>query len=207
MTAKQTRRLLIVAFVLSFLIHLLVVLFVRWPFRPPEEQVQIVHVTRVRPIRIARVTPPPPPPSPAPTVAPATAPPRRPAHQAVHGTTAGPTAATPAPTPAAPSPTPAPTATLNCAKSDTPVEIAASPAPPEIPAAARTTTTGGIARINVAVNAAGAVTAASIAQTTGDSQLDLIAVEMAREARYTPATHGCKPVASQYAYTVRFVAW
>ena len=209
MTAKQTRRLLIVAFVLSLLIHLVVVVFVRWPFRPPEEQVQIVHVTHVRPIRIARVTPPPPPtpsPAPAPTVAPTTAP-HRVAHHATAGAAPGPRAATPAPRPAAPSPSAAPTATPNCVKNDTPAVVAASPPPPELPPAARTLTTGGTARINVTVDAAGAVTAAAIAQTSGDSQLDLIAVEMAREARYTPATHQCKPVASQYAYTVRFVAW
>lgn len=208
MTAKQTRRLLIVAFVLSLILHLIAAGFLRWPFKPSEEdQPQIIHVVHIRQIRIARATPtPPPPPSPkpvrsaAPTASPAVA------HRAtaVRGTLPAQSARTVA---QAASPSPAATATPNCLRTDTPVTIAASPPPPEIPASARTSQTGGTARIDVTIDSSGNVTAAAIGQTSGDGQLDQIALLMAREARYAPATHACKPVTSQYAYTVKFVAW
>jgi periplasmic protein TonB len=207
MTAKQTRRLLIVAFVLSLIVHLIVVLFVRWPFRPAANDVAVVHIEHIRPIRILHVTPPPRPPSPAPTIAPTTAPRRvRPRAVSANGTRPV-VAAPPAATPAAPPPTPVASATPNCAKGDTPVTVAASPPPPDIPPNARDSTTGGTARVRVNVNANGAVTSATIAQSSGDSELDLIAMSMARAATYAPATHACKPVASQYAYAVKFVPW
>ena len=207
MTTKQTRRLLIVAFALSLLVHLIVVLFVHWPYRRPSDVVAVVHIEHIRPLRIARMTPPPRTPAPAPTAAPTIAP-RRIAKRAVSTNGTHPAAAAPpASTPAASPPTPVASATPNCAKTDTPVTVAASPPPPEIPPGARASTTGGTARVRVDVNAQGAVTSATIAQTSGDSQLDLIAMSMARAAAYAPAMHACKPVASQYAYTVKFIAW
>lgn len=208
MTAKQTRRLLIVAFVLSLVLHLVAAGFVRWPFKAPEEQPQVIQVMRIRQIRIARVTPtpePPPSPKPAATSAPTAAPAKVRRPSAVRGSLARGTGRSPEP--ASPSPTPLATATPNCLTNDTPVTIAASPPPPDIPPSARTSQTGGTARIMVTIDPSGNVTNAAIGQTSGDAQLDQIALLMAREARYTPAMHACKPVASQYAYTVRFVAW
>ena len=57
------------------------------------------------------------------------------------------------------------------------------------------------------LDANGQVTGASVTQSTGNSSLDLVAVAMARDARYTPALHECKPVASAYTFSVKFVAW
>lgn len=210
MTEKQTRRLFIVAFALSLLIHVVAVTFVRWPFNPKDETMQVVHVVHVRRIRIARVpTPPPPTPAPAPTAAPTIAPKTvhaRPHRVSAHGIrpigTAGPLV-----TPAAPSPSPRASATPNCANHDTPVIVAVSPPPPDIPASVRGAAKSGTTRVRVDVSAAGAATGETIAQSGGDPALDSIALAMAKAAAYTPATQACKPVAGTYTYAVRFVAW
>jgi outer membrane biosynthesis protein TonB len=46
-----------------------------------------------------------------------------------------------------------------------------------------------------------------VAQSTGNSSLDLVAVSMAREAHYDPPLHDCKPIAGAATFSVKFVAW
>ena len=72
MNAKQTRRLFIVAFALSLLVHLIAVLFIHWRvITPNDEGPTVVHIAHIHLVRITRVpTPPPPTPVPAPTAAP-----------------------------------------------------------------------------------------------------------------------------------------
>jgi TonB family protein len=207
MSAKQARRLLIVAFALSLLIHLIVTLFVRWPYRPSPEQYQVVRLVRLHPTRIAHIsTPPPQTPKPVPTIAATTAP-SRPVHSrpGERGFRSGPphvvrTAAPPVPSASA-APTP------NCFKADTPAQVVASPPPPDIAPNARGQATSGTARVRVTIDPQGNVQNATVAASSGNSSLDLVAVTMARDAQYAPATHACKAVASDYIFSVRFVAW
>jgi len=73
--------------------------------------------------------------------------------------------------------------------------------------AARADGTSGISLIKVQIDAQGAVTSAAVSQGTGNSSLDLVALAMARGARYSPALHECKPVAAAYTFSVKFYAW
>jgi TonB family protein len=200
MDNKRARRFLIVAFALSLLIHLIVTQAVRWPFQAPEEEVQIVHMEHVRTTRIAHVpTPPPHTPRPAPSAV-VTSAPKKVALGNGPGTRAQ--IATPAPT-IAPTPTAAPT--QNCTTSDTPVQVVATPAPPEeIAPAARADHITNVARIRVIVDPNGSVSSATVLQSSGSSSMDLVAVSLARAAQYAPATHACKAIASDYTFQVRF---
>ena len=82
-----------------------------------------------------------------------------------------------------------------------------TPAPPDIPLETRASGTSGTALVSVQLDAAGQVTGASVMQSTGNSSLDLVAVTMARDARYAPALRDCKPVVSAYTFSVKFEAW
>jgi len=207
MNRQQTRRLLIVAFALSLLIHLIVTLFVRWPYKPSPEQYQVVRLVRLRTIRIAHIaTPPPQTPKPAPTAAPTKAPASHAArtHPGERGVRSGPPQIAKT---SAPSPPPSPVPTTNCAQSDTAVQVVASPPPPDIAAPARGDATNGIARVRVTIDPQGNVQNATVVASSGNPSLDLVAVTMARNAQYAPATRACKAIASDYVYSVRFVAW
>jgi protein TonB len=103
--------------------------------------------------------------------------------------------------------TPAATPTSGCAQSTTAAAVVSTPAPPDIPLQARAEGTSGTALVSVQLDASGTVTGATVTQSTGNSSLDLVAVGMARDARYSPALRDCKPVASAYVYSVKFVAW
>jgi len=205
MDNKRTRRFLIVAFALSLLIHLALTGIIRWPFAPESDEVQVVRIEHLHATRIAHV-PPPPPHTPAP-------PPR---HVSVHVARA--TAVSPNSSPgegrvvtAATEPpaslTPAPTATPNCAANDTPVQMIASPPPPDIAPGARGDQKSGIASVRVIVNPQGAIESAIVIASSGSPSLDQVALSMARSAQYTPATHACKAVAADYTYSVKFTAW
>jgi TonB family protein len=200
MDNKRARRFLIVAFALSLLIHLIATQAIRWPFQPPEEEVQIIHMEHVRTTHIAHVpTPPPHTPRPAPSAVVTTAP-KKVALGVGHGTLAH--AATPAPT-VAPTPTAVPT--QNCTASDTPVQVLATPAPPaEIAPAARADRITNVARIRVVIDPTGSVSSATVLQSSGSSSMDLVAVSLARAAQYAPATHACKAIASDYTFQVKF---
>jgi TonB family protein len=203
MDSKRTRRFLIVAFALSLLLHLILSGVIHWPLNPSNQAEQIVHVARLNVTHVVRTPRPLPTPPPvvhraAVRVAKATA-------VNPHGHTGEGRAvyATPAPTepPATPSPAPA------CSGTDTPVQLIASPAPPDIAPAARSDRISGIAQIHVTVSPEGAVENANVASSSGSTSLDLVALTMAKSAEYSPATHACKAIASDYTFSVRFIAY
>lgn len=204
---KRAQRLLLVAFALSLLIHLIVALILRPPTPTTENQAEVVSIEH-RPATIAvnPVTPPPPRPktTPAPH-APSSAPPRK----GPEG--GGPGAGTPAPTPpppaAAATPQPSPAASAGCTHANSAAAVVATPGPPEIALETRASGTSGTAVVGVQLDPTGQVTSANVTQSTGNSSLDLVALGMARDARYAPALHDCKPIASEYAFSVKFVAW
>jgi TonB family protein len=204
MSVRQSRNLLLIAFAISLLIHLIFALnFHRRGSESPTdiEVVQIEH----RSIQInVQKTPPPvrPKHTPAPVSSPAPKPTASGSKPAGNG---GKAVATPAPTPA---PTAAATVASNpCGRNDAEAALTTPPTPPVIPVSARGDGTSGTTVVKVQLDDKGAVLATAVAQTSGNQALDLIAVGMARDASYTPASHNCKAVAAAYEFSVRFAAW
>ena len=72
---------------------------------------------------------------------------------------------------------------------------------------ARSDGTSGTTIVKVQLDDKGAVLGTTVAQTSGNQALDLIAVGMARDASYSPASRNCKAVAAVYEFSVRFAAW
>ena len=205
---KRVPRLLVVAFALSLLVHLIVALLAHPPSPTPENQAEVVSIEH-RPATIAVMkmrTPPPPPPraTPAPRTASSASPARK--GPGVAGTTGG---SSVVPTPVAAPPTSKPVATSNagCAQANIAAAVVATPSPPDIAPDTRASGTSGTALVNVQLDSGGQITDTRIAQSTGNASLDLVAVTMARDARYAPALRDCKPVASAYTFSVKFVAW
>jgi TonB family protein len=204
MDDKRTRRLLIVAFALSLLVHLILSGVIRWPLHPSQGSEQIVHVAQ---LQVLHVMPPPHTPKPVPSHAPPVH--RTPVHvarvtavnprsntseaRAVLGT-------------ATPQPTLAPTATPDCSN-DTPVQLVSEPPAPEISPDARGGHVSGITQVRVVVNASGGIESANVVASSGSDALDLVAVGMAKDAQYAPAMHACKAIASDYTFSVRFIAY
>jgi TonB family protein len=210
MNAGRARRLLIAAFAISLLVHLIFALFAHRTFeeRPANlETVTIVH----RRLSLTKMHTPPPRPraTPVPRPAPTSRPLPKRAH-ATQSTGEGPgKLAKPTPIPAStPMPSPAPSSVANsCANADLAALVTATAAPPDIPIAARAEGTAGIAQITVQLDAQGVVKQTSIARSTGNPALDTIAATMAKSARYSPALHNCKPTPSAYTFSVKFFAW
>jgi protein TonB len=211
MDSRRTRRLLIAAFALSLLVHLIIASGLRWP--SPIDRTQQTEIVRVatltRVTHAVRVptpaphTPPPPTASPSPVfkkAAPASGT-KSSSGAGAAGTPAPPVTPVPTPVPA-PAQTPAP-----CEKADIPAAVASPPPPPELTPEARAAGTSGIARVRVSLDPSGAVQNATVASSSGSNALDLAAMSMARNARYTPALHLCKAVAADYIYSVKFQAW
>jgi periplasmic protein TonB len=205
---KRGPRLLLVAFALSLLLHAIVALVMHPPVPTLENQAEVVSIVH-RPATIAVTkVPTPPPPRPKQTPAQKTsnsAPPARKGPGAAGNAGAG----TPAPIPAvaAATPAPAPSANAGCSNANAPAAVLATPSPPDIALDVRASGTSGVAQVNVQLDANGQVTGAGVTESTGNSSLDLVAVAMARDARYSPALRDCKPVASAYTFSVKFVAW
>lgn len=201
------RRLLLAAFAISLLIHLIWALLVRRSLPPQETQVETVTIRH----RLTMTRMPTPAPRPKRTPLPHPIATSRPLPRATHatqpvGAQGGVGRATAAPP--TPAPTAAPTATANpCEKNDIDAVVLSTPAPPDIPVAARTDGTSGTTLVNVKLDARGAITGAAISQSSGNPSLDVVALGMARDSTYSPATHDCKPVASTYTFSVKFVAW
>ncbi len=217
MYVKRSRTLLIAAAVVSLLVHLILAGYVRWPVfdRSPEQE----RLTRIRILRVARRVPQTPQPTPAPTpirtpavrasiVPPAIAA-RGSKGLAPAKTLAVPAAGTPPPR-AKPAPTPAATATASgpCAgHADTDPTVAATPDAADIPPQARASKASGTAAVRVSLDAEARVLQANLTVSSGNAGLDAVAVQMARGASYTPKYVGCKAVAGDYTFTVKFVAW
>ncbi len=207
---KRIPRLLVIAFALSLLVHLIVALIVRPPAPTPQGPAEVVSIEH-RPATIAVTklrTPPPPPPNrtPAPRTV-SSAPPRKPTGLEGPAGTAYGTPPAPTPAPATPPPPLAATSAAGCAQPNAAAAIAASPGPPDIAPAARAEGTGGVALVRVQIDPSGQVTGTGVIQSTGNSSLDVVAVAMARDARYSPALRDCKPIAGDYTFSVKFVAW
>ena len=205
---KRVPRLLLIAFALSLLAHLIVALILHPPTPTPENQAEVVSIEH-RPASIAVTKVPTPPPPPRPKPAPRVESSAHPARKGPGPAPAPGGAGSAAPTPIAATPTPQPvrTSSLGCAQANTQAVVVATPVPPDIPVGARASGTNGTALVSVQLDANGQVSGTNVTQSTGNSSLDLVAVAMARDSRYTPALHDCKPVASAYTFSVKFVAW
>jgi TonB family protein len=205
-SSRRARRLLLAAFAISLLIHAVVALFMHPPRAPVEPQLEKVTIHRV--VAVTKLVTPPPQPKHTPVPHPVES--SRPAPRATRATQsigAGGTGhATPAPTPqpVASSPTPA---GPGCGQPNADAAVVATPAPPEIPVSVRAQGTSGIALVAVQLDAQGAVTNVRVSQSTGNPSLDLVAVGLARNAQYAPATRACKAIASTYTFSVKFVSW
>lgn len=205
---RRAQRLLVAAFVLSLLVHAIVALFLHPPRAQIENQPEVVGIFH-RSVTIAAAHPTPRP-SPARTIAPRVVALARPpakngkAAQAVAG---GSGHAKAAPTPPPATPPPAVATAGACKSPDAAAAVIATPGPPDIAPDVRAEDTSGIAAVKVSLDASGQVLDAAVAQSTGNSSLDLVAVGMARNARYSAALHDCKAVAGSYTFSVKFVAW
>jgi protein TonB len=205
MSARNSRNLLLAALAISLLLHLIFALnFHRRGSESPTD-IEVVRIEHRSIVIRARKTPPPrahPKQTPAPKSSPAPKPTASGGKPARNGAESAPTAA----------PTPAPTAAATiasnpCGRNDAEAALATPPPPPVIPVSARADGTSGTTVVKVQLDDKGAVLATSVAQTSGNQALDLIAVGMARDASYSPASHNCKPVATAYEFSVRFAAW
>lgn len=203
---RRARRVLLVAFALSLVLHAIVALVLHPATADFQTQPEAVSVVRRSTMIVAHNTPPPPRHTQTPSPR-NLAPPRPRASGAAvarsEGGGAGRSTAAPPPAPTAvPS-----AAGAGCAEPNAAAAVVATPPPPDIPEAVRADHTSGIALVSVALDAQGAVSGASVAQSTGNSSLDLVAVSMARDARYSAPLHDCKPVAGNATFSVKFVAW
>ena len=205
---RRAQRLLVAAFVISLLVHAIVALLAH-PWRERQENqpevVGIYHRSVI--ISTARQTPRP---RPAPTIAPrvvALSHPHAKTGKAAQATSGGSGRATPAPETPAPQTPPPAVAGTTCRTADVAAAVISTPAPPDIPVDTRADDTSGVAAVKVSLDPEGQVLAAAVAESTGNSSLDLVAVGMARDARYSAPLHDCKPVAGSYTFSVKFVAW
>lgn len=208
---RRARRLLFIAFALSLLIHLLIALIVRPAAPSRQNQTEVVSIEHRRMvIALTRRTPAPPSPTPRPirTSPPAPAPPReKPPVAVATGPGGGGRGIATAP-PATPTPAPVPTPSPSgCTHPNATAAVLAMPSPPDIASDARVPGTSGTALVKVQLDPSGAVTDTSVTQTSGNPSLDLVALALARDARYAPALHDCKPIAGIYTFSVKFVAW
>jgi TonB family protein len=204
---RRMSRLLLVAFALSLLVHLIVAIAMHPPIPTAQSQAEVVSIEH-RPASIAMTkmpTPPPPRPRRTPSTLPQNS--AKPAASTGPGAgTGGAGPATPAPVAAA---TAAPTVTpaSGCPSPNAQAAVLATPSPPQIAPDARAAGTNGTALVRVDLDTAGSVVRTSVTQSTGNASLDLVAVSLARDARYSPALHDCKPIAAAYDFSVKFVAW
>jgi periplasmic protein TonB len=209
LTPRRGQRVLLVAFAISILLHLVFAVAYRIPRPRRSTDVETVTILR-RSMAIVQRTP-----QPLPSATPKPHPRPQPSaptfKKAAHGFAPGPGAGSPQP---APTHAPAPVASVAaaptpkpCAGNDIKAAVSQLPPQPDVPNAARAEGTDGTAAVDVRLDEAGQVTGASVSHSTGNSSLDTIAVSLAREARYTPAMHDCRAVASAYTFSVKFFAW
>ncbi|MBV9233306.1 MAG: TonB family protein [Candidatus Eremiobacteraeota bacterium] len=206
---RRARRLLLLAFALSLLVHLIVAVVLHPAAPGPPSEPEVVSIEHRATIAVTKPATPPPHPPPTPLPSPrvqTSAPPKGRAPGRVRSGPGRQAAATAAPVPVA-TPRPTPASGNKCDRPNAAAAVVASPAPPDIAPGARAEGTSGVAVISVQLDPSGAVTGAGVQQSTGNSSLDLVAVEMARDARYSPALRDCKPVATTYPFSVKFVAW
>lgn len=85
--------------------------------------------------------------------------------------------------------------------------MSATPDPSNITAEARAGRVSGTTAVDVSLDPSGKVTDAKVTRSSGNGGLDASALEMARNATYTPQYAACKGIASTYTFRVKFVAW
>lgn len=213
MDPHRGRRLLLIAFICSVALHLLAIHLVRWPLATPVEPPRYVTLSKRMFLAITKATPRPTPPPPLrarPKVSSKIAPPRitRSVLPAVRAATGLVAVSTPAkvllPAPVL-SPNPLPSAN-GCSQPNAGPAVAIGATPPPIPPAARASNTSGESRIQVNLDSHGVVLSTNLITSSGDAGLDQVATEMARASTFTPRLVQCRPIASSYAYTVKFVA-
>jgi protein TonB len=217
MRPRRARSVLLWAIAISLIVHLLIAGYIRWPFQSPNEEPRVAKVHIITVARIPPHTPPPPTPAPVATVTPlvraSVAPPHTtPVKNAAPGVPKAAGPAVPLQTPGAstPAPTATPVATASpsaCVNTTRDPAVSSTPGVAEIPPEVRAAKISGTAAIAVSLDAQGRVLDAKVAQSTGNTGLDAVATEMARNATYTPKTISCKAVASTYTFTVKFSAW
>jgi len=205
---RSARRLLLAALIVSLILHLLGVRFVHWGVPQAQEAPETLKLTQIYKVRTTIVRSPRSLPQHPKTVA----------HAAINvpRTTSrnarGPAVAAPVPSAVGATPSPAPTVAhlatpsgaSGCTKAFAVAAVSASPQPPDIPDDARRTGTAAVAQIHVQLDANGSIVDAAVLSSSGNSQLDQIAVNLAKSSTYSPAISGCKKVASTYTYRVRF---
>lgn len=204
---RRVPRLLLVAFALSLLVHLIVAVALHPPIPTAQNQAEVVSLEH-RPASIAMKKMPTPPPPPRPVRTPSALPQTssRPVASSGPGAGSGGTARATAP-PAATTPAPTATPASGCTQPNAAAAVVTTPAPPQIAPDARAAGTSGTALVHVELDQSGNVTRTSVTQSTGNSSLDVVAVGMARDSHYSPALHDCKPIAAAYDFSVKFVAW
>ncbi|GAC1389096.1 MAG: hypothetical protein NVSMB31_04470 [Vulcanimicrobiaceae bacterium] len=216
MDARRARRLLLWAFALSILVHLLGVRVVHWDVPLPVEAPDRVTMSRVVVIHLPRRTAPPATPKPIAAVTAAPNVPLRKTNVAVPVLTkrAGPgrsfnvATAVPAPTPSpTPSSSPRPSASPNggCVTANAPAAVRSAAPVPEIPLAARQGGKAGMVAVRVRLTEGGAVAEAGIESGSGNDALDQVALAMAKASTYAPALAQCKAVAGTYVFRVKLV--
>jgi TonB family protein len=204
MNASRTRRILWIALGVSLLLHLILAVVLRWPEYLPEQKTETVSIlTRTHAMQIVHAmhTPVPHPPQPRASSVP------RLKHVVpvvvAHAKTGPAIAAEARPTPA---PTSAPTG-ARCTTPNVPAALAASPPPADIPDAARAQAVNGTTRVQVRLDATGSVLDADVISSSGSPALDAAARTMALDASYDPAYARCAPVAADYMFSAKWVAW
>ncbi len=208
MSLRSARRLLLGALLLSIVLHLLGVLFIHWSVPATQEVPESLQLTKIYKVRATILHSPRPP-----------APPKTVPHKAINvprtvarsargpAIVAMPKSAVATATPS-PSPTvahlPTPAGVSGCTKAYAVATVMASPQPPDVPDDARRSATAGVTEIHVQLDDRGAIVDAAVAASSGNAQLDQVALNLAKGSTYTPAVSACKKIASTYTYRVRF---
>ncbi|MFN2528712.1 MAG: energy transducer TonB [Candidatus Baltobacteraceae bacterium] len=214
MSPRNARRLLLIAFAISIVIHLVGVRLVHWRIATPVEVPEKMTISHIVVIHRMTRTPPPKTPAPLPSAASTrknlprtkiavpriskTSGPGRPRTRVATVT------ATPS---SSPRPLHLPTPLPNkggCSDPNAPAAVKAAAPIPEIPLAARVTAKNGITQVHVRLSDQGSVLEAGVAVSSGSNGLDQIALEMAGGSQYSAALQQCKPIASTYEFRVKF---
>ncbi len=207
MSRLRASRYLWWALALSIVFHLLAALFFhRNPLDFRSGVARITVQALPRPLTIARQTPipPTPPPTPRPRVRRSVATPISKRPGPGRPVRAVPPTAAPSPPP---TPKPAPSPALACLAASTSPRMLAEPTAPPIDPATRAQRTTGTSVIAIAVDARGAFGNATIQSSSGNAALDVLALQMAKNAEYAPATRDCRAVAGTMLFRVKFQAW
>jgi len=215
MSLRNARRLLLIAFAVSILIHLLGVRLVHWRIATPVEVSEKMTISRIVVIHRTKRTPPPNTPAPVPSAA---ATPKSthktkiavPRVANMSGPGRPPTTVTTATATPTASPPPVRLATPvpikgGCTEPNAPAAVKTAAPVPDIPLAARERAKSGITQVHVRLSDQGFILEAGVAVSSGSDGLDQIALAMAKGSQYSAALQQCKPIAATYEFRVKFV--